>query len=267
MLPEIGPVVSKSVPVVKRPRALNGEKVPVVRRSSVTRKLCCAGFFVSSCSHFACNFRCGLRYARSRAKKEGPNLAQQQRRRKDKGLSTKRDSTTPPTSAYSAIRRNYTESSFSTSSAGSASGSEVYAQSGHQVLENITPSPSPPASNMNFVHYAPGGSDNRQPYSGPAGNNFYSVPSPLSNTHVLHPPQQQHPSSSQHLSANQLPPLGQLSSYAERLSPSHSSMSSTLPAASYERERERERDYRELPPTPIAAEPRIASRRSIMSHQ
>lgn len=165
------------------------------------------------------------------------------------------------------MRKNYTESSFSTSSAGSASGSEVYAQPGHQVLDNITPSPSPPASNMSFVHYAPGGSDNRQPYSGPAGNNFYSVPSPLSTTHVLHPPQQQHPSSSQHLSANQLPPLGQLSSYADRLSPAHSSMTTTLPAASYERERERDREYRELPPTPIPAEQRIASRRSIMSHQ
>ena len=257
-------MVSKSVPVVRQPRALNGGKGPVVRRSSATRKLLRAGFFASGYPQFARYFRCGLRYARSRAKKEGPNLAQQQRRRK--GQSAKRDSTTPPTSAYSAIRRNYTESSFSTSSAGSASGSEVYAQPGHQVLDNLTPSPSPPASNMNFVHYAPGGSDNRQPYSGPAGNNFYSVPSPLSNTHVLQPPQQ-HPSSSQHLSANQLPPLDQLSSYAERLSPSHPSMTSTLPPASYEREREREREYRELPPTPIATEPRLASRRSIMSHQ
>jgi len=143
------------------------------------------------------------------------------------------------------------------------------------VLDSVTPSPSPPASNMSFVHYAPSGSDNRPPYSGPAGNNFYSAPSPLSNTHVLHPPQQQPPPSSQHLNANQLPPLGQLSSYADRLSPilpsgspiSHSSMTSTLPAASYERERERGREYRELPPTPIPAEPRIASRRSIMSHQ
>ena len=185
----------------------------------------------------------------------------------------KRDSATPPIPTYSAIRRNYANGSFSTSSTGSASGSEVYAHSASQVLDHITPSPSPPASNMNFVHYAPGGSDNRPPYSSPAGNNFYSVPSPLSNTH---PPQhQQHPSSSQHLSANQLPPLTQLSSYADRFSPipssaspiSHSSMTSTLPAASYEREKEREREYRELPSTTLSSEPRIASRRSIISHQ
>ncbi|KAF8962756.1 hypothetical protein BDZ97DRAFT_1092582 [Flammula alnicola] len=227
-----------------------------------------------------CN-ACGLRYARSRAKKEGPNQAQQ-RRRKEKALSAKRESAEPPSSvssSFPAIRRNYADSSFSASSTGSASGSDIYPHSGHHVLENMTPSPSPPASSMNFVHYAPGGADNRPPYSG-TGSSFYSVPSPLSNPHVLHPPpqqqqQQQQQPQSQHMNTTQLPPLGQLSSYAGRLSPmvpsaspaSHSSLASTLPPASYERERERDRDFRELPPTPLSAEPRLGGRRSILTQQ
>ncbi|KAF9565221.1 hypothetical protein CPC08DRAFT_684180 [Agrocybe pediades] len=216
-----------------------------------------------------CN-ACGLRYARSRAKKEGPTQAQQ-RRRKDKGQPAKRETPSPPNtiSPYSAVRRNYADSSFSASSAGSASGSEVYPHTGQHVLDTATPSP-PPASNMNFVHYAPGGTENRNAYTGPASN-FYSMPSPLSSSHVLQP--QQPPP--QHINTNQLPPLGQLSSYAGRLSPmipsasslTHSSLSSTLTPASYERERERDRDFRELPPTPLSAEPRLASRRSILTQQ
>ena len=211
-----------------------------------------------------------MRYARSRAKKEGTTPAQQQRRRKEKG--SKRDSSIPPTSAsvYSAIRRNYAESSFSTSSAGSASGSDIYPHSSHHILDNMTPSPSPPASNMNFVHYAPGGPDSRPTYSGPqTGSGFYNIPSPLLNPAVLHPHDQQ--PQQQTLNSNQLPPLGQLSSYAGRLSPittsptSHSPLTTTLPASSYEREREREREPRE-PPTPLSAQPRL-SRRSILTQQ
>ena len=216
--------------------------------------------------------RCGLRFARSRAKKEGTNPAQQQRRRKEK--ISKRDSPIPPTSSsvYSAIRRNYPDSSFSTSSAGSASGSDIYPHSGHHMLDNVTPSPSPPAPNMNFVHYAPGGPDSRPSYSGPQSGGFYNVPSPLSNPAVLHPPHDQQ--QQQSLNGNQLPPLGQLSSYADRLSPpmtlstpsiSHSSLTTTLPASSYEREKERERDPRE-PPTPLSAQPRL-SRKSILAQQ
>ncbi|KAF8992845.1 hypothetical protein BDQ17DRAFT_1392769 [Cyathus striatus] len=209
-----------------------------------------------------CN-ACGLRYARSRAKKEGHSQAQ--RRRKDKGI-TKRESATPPTSAspsYSAVRRSYGESSFSTSSAGSASGSDIYSHSGHPILDNSTPSPSPPASNMNFVHYTPAG-DNRPPYSS-STSTFYSAPSPLSNSTLLQ--EQQAPTT-------QLPPLGQISAYVDRVpsmvqsaSPiSHSPLTSTFPAASFERERERDRDPRELPSTPLTAEPRH-SRRSILSQQ
>ncbi|TFK40313.1 hypothetical protein BDQ12DRAFT_628218 [Crucibulum laeve] len=192
-----------------------------------------------------CN-ACGLRYARSRAKKEGHNQAQ--RKRKDKGLA-KRESATPPTSAsssFSAIRRSFGEGSFSTSSTGSASGSDIYPHSGH-VLEHMTPSPSPPASNMNFVHYSPTSGDNRPPYS--TATNFYSVPSPLSNPPVLHPQV-----------STQLPPLGHI--YADRLSPGLPSASSH-PQASFERERDRDHD---IPSTPLSAEPRHP-RRPVMTQQ
>ncbi|KAJ7274468.1 hypothetical protein B0H12DRAFT_400156 [Mycena haematopus] len=182
-----------------------------------------------------CN-ACGLRYARSRAKKEG---TQAQRKRKEKGAVVKRaESATPPTSAtssvgsYSAIRRNYDESSFS--STGSGSGSDAYPR-----LEDSTPSPSPPASSMNFVHYSPG--DNRSHYQAPSNNSFYSVPSPLSN-----PPVQ--------------PPASQ--SYPDRASPTHSPAAHsplTSTAPSFEREREREL----LPPTPLSVGPR----RSILTQQ
>ncbi|KAF9476684.1 hypothetical protein BDN70DRAFT_934821 [Pholiota conissans] len=220
-----------------------------------------------------CN-ACGLRYARSRAKKEGPNQVQQRRRNKDsKALSAKRESVEPP--AFPSIRRDYPDSSFSASSTGSASGgSDIYPHSSHRVVD-IKQSPSPPASNMSFVHYAPGGTNGRQAYSNP-GNDFYSsMPSPLSASHVLNPPQQQQPLSQQqqHINTTQLPPLGHLSSYAGRLSPmmpssvSHSSLASAVtPNASYERERDaRERDYRELPPTPLSADGRIGNRRSILT--
>ncbi|KAJ7739776.1 hypothetical protein DFH07DRAFT_839874 [Mycena maculata] len=185
-----------------------------------------------------CN-ACGLRYARSRAKKEGN---QTQRKRKEKGPAVKRGTSATPPSAtssnasYSAIRRNYDDSSFS--SAGSGSGSDAYPR-----LDDSTPSPSPPASNMNFVHYSPG--DNHPNYQASSANAFYSVPSPLSN-----PPVQS--------SASQ-------PSYTGRASPmnspaAHSPLTSTAPSF----ERERERDL--LPPTPISAEPRHV-RRSILTQQ
>lgn len=245
--------------------------------------------------------RCGLRYARSRAKKEGHN--QTQRRRKDKGLA-KRESATPPTSAspsYSSMRRSYGDGPFvSTPSAGSASGSDIYTHSGHPGLDRIggTPSPSPPASsahhhsthhinsnsnsisapnsNMNFVHYAPGGPNDRsgQPsYSSNNNSNFYSVPSPLSsNPPVLHS-SQGGGHGNHHGHGHQLPPLGQITSYAGRLSPmlssaspiGHSPLTSTLPPASFERERDRD-SMRDLPPTPVSAEPRHP-RRSILAQQ
>ncbi|KAJ7475802.1 hypothetical protein FB451DRAFT_1244826 [Mycena latifolia] len=183
-----------------------------------------------------CN-ACGLRYARSRAKKEGN---QAQRKRKEKGVVVKRGtSATPPTSAtsstgsYSAIRRNY-DDSFSSAGSGSG-GSDAYPR-----LDDSTPSPSPPASSMNFVHYSPG--DSHPHYSAPGSNSFYSVPSPLSN-----PPVQ---------------PQSNQQSYPDRASPmhspaAHSPLTSTAPSF----ERDRDRDL--LPPTPISAEPRHV-RRSIL---
>ncbi|CAK5269142.1 unnamed protein product [Mycena citricolor] len=99
-----------------------------------------------------CN-ACGLRYARSRAKKEGN---QAQRKRKEKGAPIKKDSPAPTNSstpAYSAIRHMYDEG-----------------------FEDSTSSPSPPAAGMNFVHYSP--NDVRGRYqTGPSA--IYSVPSPL----------------------------------------------------------------------------------------
>ncbi|KAF7312311.1 hypothetical protein MIND_00244100 [Mycena indigotica] len=109
-----------------------------------------------------CN-ACGLRYARSRAKKEG---TQAQRKRKEKGLVVKRsDSATPPSAnspSYPAARRNYDDSSFS--STGSPGGEAYTGLDDH----HNTPSPPPPTSAPNYVHYG------HQP------SPFYSVPSPLS---------------------------------------------------------------------------------------
>ncbi|KAF8639423.1 hypothetical protein AX17_001513 [Amanita inopinata Kibby_2008] len=209
-----------------------------------------------------CN-ACGLRYARSRAKKEGHGPTQ--RRRKEK-THPKRESMTPPnvTPAYPAVRRRIGES-FSTSPAGSASGSDVYPHSAHAILNTLTPSPSPPATNMNFVHYSPG-TNGRQQYS-TSTNTFYSIPSPLSNPPVLSAPHETGHQPHEH----PLPPLGQITSYTDRMSPmlpsassvTQSPLTSTLPPASYERERDRER---ELPPTPLSAEPRHP-RRTLMTHQ
>jgi hypothetical protein len=230
--------------------------------------------------------RCGLRYARSRAKKEGHGLTSQ-RRRKDKGLGvTKRESATPPVSAspsYSPARRGGSsgggyDNSFST---GSNSGSEVYSQSGHHALDTLTPSPSPPASSVNFVHYSPhsqsshhhhrhhhhhhhgsnsesSSTTTRQPYSTSAGT-FYSVPSPLSNSPVIH--------ASHHGShVEQQQQQQQQHHYSDRMSSpiSHSPlMTSTTAPASFERERDKDR---ELPPTPVSAEPRQHSRRAVLAH-
>lgn len=210
--------------------------------------------------------RCGLRYARSRAKKEGHNPTQRKRKEKTQ---VKAESTTPPNASptYPAMRRRIGEESFSTSSTGSPSGSDIYSQSGHPVLSTLTPSPSPPANSMSFVHYSPG-PNSRQQYS-TATNNFYSVPSPLSNPPVLNTPHETtHSTHEQH--GTQLPPLGQISSYSNRISPmlpaassiTHSPLTSTLPLASYERERDKDR---ELPPTPVSAEPRQP--RSILTRQ
>lgn len=225
---------------------------------------------------------CGLRYARSRAKKEG--LAQNQRRRKEKGSGTlKRDiSTTQISVPYSyELRRSYDDNSFTTAPIASSGGS-VYSHGSSHMLESVTPSPSPPGSNVSFMHYSANG-DSRAPSSYGSSPTFYSAPSELSNASPTachdHAPQQ----------FTQLPPLGHISAYADRLSPMLPSASpmayaSTAPAPSFERDRDRDgclksagskewlrnsaeagRDYHDMPPTPLSAEPRM--KRTLLSHQ
>ncbi|TRM65125.1 hypothetical protein BD626DRAFT_567963 [Schizophyllum amplum] len=103
-----------------------------------------------------CN-ACGLRFARSRAKKEGHVQA---KKRKEKGV-TKRDSATPP-----AGYRRYEE------------GEGAYAPPAPASGTSASPSP------VNFVHYSPSaggeaarampyGADTRTPYS---GSSYYTSP-------------------------------------------------------------------------------------------
>ena len=93
------------------------------------------------------------------------------------------------------------------SSTGSPSGSDVYPQPGHSVLGTLTPSPSPPAINITFVHYSPG-SNSCQQYSA-TSSSFYSVPSSLSDALVLNIPHEMgHPMHEQH--STQLALLGQV---------------------------------------------------------
>ncbi|ESK89015.1 gata transcription [Moniliophthora roreri MCA 2997] len=156
-----------------------------------------------------CN-ACGLRYARSRAKKEGHVPSSGSRKRKDKILKPAvRDSATPPTSVssnassvgpsptgYSASVASYQPSS--TSSYGSASlrrsgassydeasfssgsGSDIYTHRGSLG----TPSPSPPAGGVStaFTHYPSSHHSEHGGHHGAAGRASYytsSVPSPL----------------------------------------------------------------------------------------
>jgi hypothetical protein len=229
---------------------------------------------------------CGLRYARSRAKKEG--LVQNQRRRKDKGSGTlKRDLSTlqvsvPPTSYE--LRRSYDDSSFATTSAVSAGGN-VYPHGNPPTLESMTPSPSPPGSAVNFMHYSATSDGRAHPgYGNSAGSYFGGPPESSPVSHEPAPAPAHHP-------FPQLPPLGQIATFADRLSPmvpstppvTLSSFASTAPASSYERDRERDgclksggskewirhtaeagRDYHDLP-TPLSAESRM--KRTILSHQ
>ncbi|KAH6908996.1 hypothetical protein BKA70DRAFT_1561909 [Coprinopsis sp. MPI-PUGE-AT-0042] len=202
-----------------------------------------------------CN-ACGLRYARSRAKKEGQ--AGGQRRRKEKPLPKKDSELSPisvPSTAYPQARRSSTDVPFPGSH-----GSD-YFSSGPHSLDKMTPSPSPPTPTMSFVHYSP--NDTRPSYG--HSTSYYPAPSPLS-----HPPYGAHADSalphSTQANATQLPPLGQLSAYAGRLSPLASSptpgpqaspvsaMSMSMPS------RDRARDYYDLPPTPLSAEPRPLKR-------
>ncbi|KAH6913036.1 hypothetical protein BKA70DRAFT_1261695, partial [Coprinopsis sp. MPI-PUGE-AT-0042] len=202
----------------KRPQVRSGVKDQAARKSFATRN-------------------CGLRYARSRAKKEGQ--AGGQRRRKEKPLPKKDSELSPisvPSTAYPQARRSSTDVPFPGSH-----GSDYFSSD-----DTIAFSPTP---TMSFVHYSP--NDTRPSYG--HSTSYYPAPSPLS-----HPPYGAHADSalphSTQANATQLPPLGQLSAYAGRLSPLASSptpgpqaspvsaMSMSMPS------RDRARDYYDLPP-------------------
>ena len=190
---------------------------------------------------------CGLRYARSRAKKEGITT---QRRRKDKVMALAKHESpqgasvpAPPIPVpYSNLRRGSYDDTLLSSSAGSASGSEAYSQQqslqhGTSNFDNLTPSPSPPAGSIPFPHYntqsqSTRQADSRGHYAVQSGSLY---PSPLS-----HPPLQSQ--GLHHTTSSSLPPLPLV---LNRASPIHSSassdsaLSSAVPA-SFERERHRE---------------------------
>ncbi|KAL0570212.1 hypothetical protein V5O48_011749 [Marasmius crinis-equi] len=155
-----------------------------------------------------CN-ACGLRYARSRAKKEGH--VPSGRRRKDKILKPRESTTppvtlpstasqavssytspstgsyptssTPPYGATSSLRRTYGNNGSYDDSFSSGSGSDIYT---HRSSLG-TPSPSPPAGGggtngtSNYVHYSTGHHSEHAVHHGSAARAYYgsSVPSPL----------------------------------------------------------------------------------------
>lgn len=189
---------------------------------------------------------CGLRYARSRAKKEGITT---QRRRKDKVMALTKHESPPGASApvppipvpYSNLRRGSYDDTLLSSSAGSASGSEAYSQqqslhgTPNTNFDNLTPSPSPPAGSIPF-HYTQSQStrqaDSRGHYTVQSGSLY---PSPLS-----HPPLQSQ--GMNHTTSSSLPPLPLVLNRASPILSSASSdsiLGSTVPA-SFERERHRE---------------------------
>lgn len=183
-----------------------------------------------------------------------------QRRRKDRGFS-KHGSVTPPVSG--GLRRAYDGSPMlSASDAGSGSGTGSPVFTSHHAFEDFTPSPSPPAGNMSFVHYShsnqhPQSSNEPRPtYAG--SSSFYSVPSPLSNPPLLNVSASHGGDGSGHGPgpSSRMEPGPQ---YSDRI---HSTIvSPTLSPASFERDRDRIRD-RDGPSA--AADGRSSSVRSIL---
>lgn len=216
---------------------------------------------------FIFSYRCGLRYARSRAKKEGGAAS---RRRKDRtvGMAAKPSPSASPVSMTfnNGLRgvRSY-EESFST---GSASGSDMYPPApGHSYHEHTSPSPSPPSNSMNYVPYAHHSSqshqnnspiDNRSSHFAPSTHTFYSVPPPPPNP-AMHMSHHNHPNSLPRLE----PPLG--SQYGRPISPlpspaspvSASPLIVSLSAASFERDRQNDKGHgREVAPSTSPTESR-----------
>lgn len=195
--------------------------------------------------------RCGLRYARSRAKKEG-HVVSTQRRKKDKtGVITANEESavpsTPPipiAGAATTTRRGPVEGNTyaSPSSVGSGSGSEPYSQPSPVAPEDNRPSPSPPLPGLNFVHYHPSsGPSHHQPrvdgrtFPYHASSPFQPSPSPLSSGQLtLRPPRGQDdvPGSS-----------SRSGSYHPYPSPSSNS-------TTFERAKTQDRHLTSLPPSP-----------------
>ncbi|KIJ67065.1 hypothetical protein HYDPIDRAFT_109065 [Hydnomerulius pinastri MD-312] len=200
-----------------------------------------------------CN-ACGLRYARSRAKKEG-HAGSTQRRKKEKTTAFgAREDPSPAQSSPIAIAGSATRGSAyeggsfaSTSSVGSASGSEIYSQHSPLAPE---PSPSPPSSALSFVHYShppppPPHSlqtriDGHMQFH--PSSPFHPTPSPLANSSVHRAFRGQDESS---VPSSRLAPYPYVSSSASA-SVSLPPANSLAPLSSFERERAPE--DRQMPP-------------------
>ncbi|RDX42123.1 hypothetical protein OH76DRAFT_1363283 [Lentinus brumalis] len=199
-----------------------------------------------------CN-ACGLRFARSRAKKEGNN----QRRRKDRAMSTlsvkpePSPSASPISASYPTMRRGsyFEEGSFlSTSSAGSASGNDSFSHGAS--FEGMTPSPSPPSGGMHYVpgqsvNYNPSMSQSRASFGGHP-NDYYSLSAPqpgsLAQSGVQHVQPNGHPPPHSRLDPI-VPFPNRLSHLDSPSSPAaNSPLSAGFSAASYEREKRHERE-------------------------
>lgn len=214
---------------------------------------------------------CGLRFARSRAKKEGTTLSAAHRKRKDKNLSVKTNRGSAPPSPInggpqsgSGSRRAFDDSQGSQGSGGSGSQGDYAAPT-----DGVSRSPSPEGAPANFVHYShPNGAHQRNPqppalhtdtrsnpYSNPA-NSFYSAPSPLSNSNV----HQSHGNLSHSNSQSQMSAIrGTDSSYDSPLA------STTAVPASFERGGG-DRGSK-LPSAPPVSESRMASAHSMLMLQ
>ncbi len=226
-----------------------------------------ARFF--SYSRDMAHFRCGLRYARSRAKKEGITT---QRRRKDKVMALAKQESPSGASAsvppipvpYNNLRRGSYDDTFLSSSAGSASGSEAYSQQqslhGPSHFDNLTPSPSPPAGSGPFSHYNSQSqgtrqADSRAHYAVQPGSSLY--PSPLS-----HPPLQ---SQGLNHAPSPLPPLPLVLNRASPIlssTSSDSALSSAVPASF---ERERHRDSVALPQVSLTEPRRVPNKTTFVT--
>lgn len=161
-------------------------------------------------------YRCGLRYARSKAKKEGP-LAPPARRRKDKTDLSKRESATPPSYApqNGSSRRGF---DYGTSS---HSGGEAYGiqpRQNQHVLDGQL-SPSPPLStsgptSVSLVHYAGG--------HGQRLDNHHRPPPPFSSSsNTLYTPSSPVQSTTQNYSPHSIPSPSVTSIYHQHNQPHH----------------------------------------------